>query len=410
MIKRFSFIIFSLSLIFTAAFAQSSRMNNLREQQRAAQRKVENTSKKLQEAQLSAKKSLSQLSQITAEVNLQRREIGKLNTEIGKIEGEERSLSRKISALEKSLNEKKGDYAKAMQSIYRKNSGYETLIFLFSANSFSQTVRRVRYLKEFSLWRKMQAQAIIAEQDELEQKRKALLALRADKNTVLQKRSEEAGLLKQKEDKQRIVVNSLKKNEKALQKELQRQRKQADELNRRIENLIAEEARNSNQIKSSTERKPQSTGGYSMTKEEQVLAQSFEQNRGRLPMPLSGKYIIVGHYGRQQHQELKYVQVNNSGIAIKTVPGTDARTVFDGVVTKIFVVPGYNSSVIIRHGNYLTIYSNLKEVYVKVGNKVSTKQAIGSIYSDPEDSNVTLLHFQLWRETIKQDPELWLGK
>lgn len=127
-------------------------------------------------------------------------------------------------------------------------------------------------------------------------------------------------------------------------------------------------------------------------------------------MPLSGRYMIIGHFGRQQHSELKYVQVNNSGIIIKTLPGTEARSVFDGVVTKIFVVPGYNSSVIVRHGNYLTIYSNLSEVYVKVGSKVKTRQAIGRIYSDPEDNNSTLLHFQLWKETAKQNPELWLDK
>ncbi|MEG1643446.1 MAG: peptidoglycan DD-metalloendopeptidase family protein [Bacteroidales bacterium] len=408
--KRLIFIIFFVFLVFTSANAQSSRMNTLRQQQKDAQRRVEDTSKKLKQTQLSAKKSLSQLNQIAAEVGMQRREIGKLNVEIGKIESDERVLLKNVTMLEKSLNEKKGDYAKAMRSLYRENSGYETLIFLFSANSFSQTIRRVRYLKEFSTWRKVQATAIIAQQEELEQQRKVLQSLRGDKNKVLQKRSAEAEILKSKEGKQRLVVNSLKKDENALRKELQRQRKQAAGLNRKIENLIAEEARNSNRIKSSTERKPQSTGGYSMTKDEQVLAQSFEQNRGRLPMPLSGKYIIVGHYGRQQHQELKYVQVNNSGIIIKTVPGGEARSVFNGVVTKIFVVPGYNSSVIVRHGNYLTIYSNLKEVYVKVGSRVSTKQAIGSIYSDPEDKDLTLLHFQLWRETVKQNPEIWLGK
>jgi len=147
-----------------------------------------------------------------------------------------------------------------------------------------------------------------------------------------------------------------------------------------------------------------------MTKDELELSNSFSQNKGRLPMPLSGKYMIVGHFGQQQHQELKYVQVNSSGIDIQTTPGTTARSVFNGVVTRVFVMPGYNSSVIIRHGNYLTIYSNLSEVFVKAGDKVTTRQSIGRIYSDPEENNRTVLHFQLWKETTKLNPEPWLNK
>ena len=157
-------------------------------------------------------------------------------------------------------------------------------------------------------------------------------------------------------------------------------------------------------------RKSQTKGGYAMTKDELELSNSFSQNKGRLPMPLSGKYMIVGHFGQQQHQELKYVQVNSSGIDIQTTPGTTARSVFNGVVTRVFVMPGYNSSVIIRHGNYLTIYSNLSEVFVKAGDKVTTRQSIGRIYSDPEENNRTVLHFQLWKETTKLNPEPWLNK
>lgn len=400
-------IILAVATCALSAYPQSSRMSDLKKQQKEAQQRVANTSKKLKAAQSSAKKSLSQLNQITAEIALQKKEINKINDEINKLQKQERGLTQKINTLEKTLDEKKRQYALAIQSIYRQNSGYETLIFLFSANTFSQTIRRIRYLKEFSAWRRTQAEEIKAQQEDLVKKRAELAQLRKERKAALDKRQEEAEKLKKKEADQKVVVNNLKKNEKALRNELQRQKKQAAELDRKIEQLIAEEARKSNQS-SGTDRKPQNYGGYSMTKDEQVLAKNFEQNKGKLPMPLSGRYMIIGHYGRQQHSELKYVQVNNSGIIIKTVPGTEARSVFDGVVTKIFVVPGYNSSVIVRHGNYLTIYSNLSEVYVKVGSKVKTRQALGKIYSDPEDNNTTLLHFQLWKETAKQNPELWL--
>ncbi len=121
-----------------------------------------------------------------------------------------------------------------------------------------------------------------------------------------------------------------------------------------------------------------------MTRAEKKLSDDFAGNRGRLPFPVAGRYTIVGTFGEQQHQELKYVRTNNSGIDIQTNPGAEARAVFNGEVTRVFVVPGYNNSVIIRHGNYLTVYSNLSQVYVKAGDKVSTRQAIGKIFTDTE--------------------------
>ena len=149
-------------------------------------------------------------------------------------------------------------------------------------------------------------------------------------------------------------------------------------------------------------------GGYAMTKAEKQLSDNFANNRGRLPYPVAGRHTIVATFGEQQHQELKYVRTSNSGIDIQTSPGADARAVFNGEVTRVFVVPGYNNSVIVRHGNYWTVYSNLSQVYVKAGDRVSTRQAIGRIYSDPEDGNSTILHFQLWKEKTKLNPQPWL--
>ena len=145
-----------------------------------------------------------------------------------------------------------------------------------------------------------------------------------------------------------------------------------------------------------------------MTKAEQKLSADFASNRGRLPFPLNGKYRIISTFGEHQHQELRHVRTNNNGIDIQTTSGTEARAVFDGVVTRVFVVPGYNNSVIVRHGNYLTVYGNLSHVYVKAGDNVTTRQSIGKIYTDTENNNETVLHFQLWKEKRKLDPELWL--
>ena len=393
---------------------------------------IAKTDKELKTTKKSALQSLHQLNKLTAEITKHKEVIAALNAEISNINKQERKINETISRLEKDLNAKKEAYAKAIRGIAGRNSGYETLMFVFSSNSLNQSYRRIRYLREYSAWRKKEAIKISEQQAELEKKKAELAKTRSEKNAMLGKRTDAANKLKQKEKSQKEVVAELKKKEKELQKELNAQRKQAAALNRRIEQLIAEEARKAaeearraaeaakkatNADKKSGKnasagevRKSQTKGGYAMTKDELELSNSFSQNKGRLPMPLSGKYMIVGHFGQQQHQELKYVQVNSSGIDIQTTPGTTARSVFNGEVTRVFVMPGYNSSVIIRHGNYLTIYSNLSEVFVKAGDKVTTRQSIGRIYSDPEENNRTVLHFQLWKETTKLNPEPWLNK
>jgi len=157
------------------------------------------------------------------------------------------------------------------------------------------------------------------------------------------------------------------------------------------------------------ERTAETEGGYAMTREEKVLSSNFAQNRGSLPVPVTGRYSIVSHFGVQQHENLVHVMTNNSGVDIRSDAGADARCVFKGVVTKIFTVPGYNSSVIVRHGNYLTVYSNLSRVYVKAGDQVGTRQSIGKIYSDPEDGNQAILHFEIRKEIAKQNPESWVN-
>ena len=432
MIRRILIICLMAVVAVTSVAQSSKKVKDLQKQRKEALQSIAKTDKELKTTKKSALQSLHQLNKLTAEITKHKEVIAALNAEISNINKQERKINETISRLEKDLNAKKEAYAKAIRGIAGRNSGYETLMFVFSSNSLNQSYRRIRYLREYSAWRKKEAIKISEQQAELEKKKAELAKTRSEKNAMLGKRTDAANKLKQKEKSQKEVVEDLKKKEKELQKELNAQRKQAAALNRRIEQLIAEEARKAAEearraaeaAKKATNvdkksgknasagevRKSQTKVGYAMTKDELELSNSFSQNKGRLPMPLSGKYMIVGHFGQQQHQELKYVQVNSSGIDIQTTPGTTARSVFNGVVTRVFVMPGYNSSVIIRHGNYLTIYSNLSEVFVKAGDKVTTRQSIGRIYSDPEENNRTVLHFQLWKETTKLNPEPWLNK
>ena len=148
--------------------------------------------------------------------------------------------------------------------------------------------------------------------------------------------------------------------------------------------------------------------GYVLLESETILSKDFAKNKGNLPVPLTGQYSIISSFGEQQHQELAYVRTNNNGIDIQTTAGADARAIFKGVVTRVFVMPGFNNNVIIRHGDYLTVYSNLSAVYIKQGDTVAANQLIGKIFTDTEKGNETILHFQLWNERTKLNPAAWI--
>ena len=188
--------------------------------------------------------------------------------------------------------------------------------------------------------------------------------------------------------------------EKELGKKLESQRKAEVRLQQEIERVISEEAKKVNR-KSSNEK------GFALTSEEKLLSGDFSNNRGKFPWPVQ-RGLITDHFGEHPHAVLKYVVVRNAGVDITTQANAKARAIFKGEVTKIVAIPGGNIAVIIRHGNYLTVYSNLSEVFVKAGQQVDSKEEIGSIFTDLSDDNKTVLKFQLWRENTKLDPEEWL--
>lgn len=405
MIKKTLFIaVCFFSLLITTA-QTSKKRSELERLKRATQEMIEETNKMLSDTKKSALQYLNQLSVLGEEIKMRKSLISTLNEEVTLIEREQARTNREIAQLQESLKEKKEKYAVAMQGLYNKRSGVDDMLFILSAQSVGQSYRRMRYLQEYSSWRKEQAIAIAEQQADLTRKREELDRKKKERNTLLAERRNETHSLQQKESTQKSMVSELEKKKKSLQAELKKQQQQAREFDREIQRLIEEEARKAAKQKDS---KAATKGGYAMNKKESALSGSFEKNKGKLPYPINGSYIIVGRFGRQQHS--RYVETINNGIDLQTKPGAEARTVFDGVVSRVFIVPGYNSSVIVRHGNYLTVYSNLREVYVKAGDTVKTRQSIGKIFTDTENGNLTKMQFQLWKETTKLNPEPWLAR
>ncbi|MGM9754964.1 MAG: murein hydrolase activator EnvC family protein [Parabacteroides sp.] len=431
-------ILFCCALFAKGGYAQkSSAVRKLEQQRKEALADIEQTNQLLQETSKSAKSSLNRLNLLSKQILSRKKVISLLNQELDEIEKELMTIQGEIRRLRGQLCEKQENYGKSMRGLYKRHSAQDKLLFVLSAETFSQSLRRIRYLQEYADWQKRQAKEIIAKQQEIDLKKQEMEKTRAEKLALLGTRQEESKKLQSEEAVQKEEVQQLNKKQKDLKAELRKKQKQAEALNRQIEKLIAEEiARAEAEARAAREKaeraareqaakrkssggntadKPMreervaaTKGGYAMTKEERLLSDNFGSNRGKLPYPVTGRYTVVATFGEQQHSELKYVRTSNSGIDIQTAPGADARAVFNGVVTRVFVVPGYNNSVIVRHGNYLTVYSNLSQVYVKAGDAVSTRQALGKIYSDPEEGQATILHFQLWKEKTKLNPLPWL--
>ena len=422
-------VLLALSLSTVVYGQKSAAVRQLEQQRKEALADIEETNKLLQETAQTAKTSLNRLNLLSKQILSRKKVISLLNQELDEIEKDILNIQGQLRTLKRELGDKQTNYGKSMRGLYKRHSSQDKLLFILSAESFSQSMRRMRYLREYADWQKRQANDIVEKQAEISRKQAEMEKTRAEKRVLLGTRQEESKKLESEEASQKEEVQLLNKRQKDLKADLQKKRRQAEALNRQIEKQIAEEiARAEAEAKAAREQaaakgKPvpesknepireervaDTKGGYAMTKAEKQLSDNFANNRGRLPYPVAGRHTIVSTFGEQQHQELKYVRTSNSGIDIQTSPGADARAVFNGEVTRVFVVPGYNNSVIVRHGNYLTVYSNLSQVYVKAGDRVSTRQAIGRIYSDPEDGNSTILHFQLWKEKTKLNPQPWL--
>ena len=437
--KRIVFLILCI-LVSVVTYSQSNRkIRELERIRKATLAEIENTNQLLKETKKSTRSMLSRISLITNQIASRKKVINVLGEEISAIDEQIADMNRDIARLSKEHEEKKGNYAKSMRSMYQKRTTQDKLLFILSADNFAQSYRRLRYLKEYADWQKRQALLIIESREQVTRKKQELEKVKDEKRSLLKNREVESQKLQSEENDKKEEVQELKKKEKELNEELKKKRREAQGLNNQIERLIAEEiARAEEEARREAEaearreaerkrknaaenkqekvevaaptRQAESKGGYAMTVDERRLSGDFAKNRGQLPFPVSSRYTVIRYFGEQRHQELKHVVTNNNGIDIRVSPGAEARSVFKGEVTSVFVVPGYNNSIIVRHGNYLTVYANLSSVYVKKGDRVSTGQALGKIFTDSEDGNSTVLHFEVRKEKDKLNPLQWVKR
>jgi septal ring factor EnvC (AmiA/AmiB activator) len=407
--KKILIILFCITYCALCINLKAQTIKELEEEKKKTLNELAVTNRLLNETQKNKKGTENKLVLLKKSIEQSNNYINTLNQEITILDTLITTLQNSRQTHIERLNKLRDEYARSTRAIYTQHKYFSPILFIISANNFNQAIRRFRYLQQIAAHRKYQAQEIQKITQQLEIEENQLTENRIQKETAVSAKELEQQRLEEQQRQRNDELITLKKKETNLKKKQNEQQKKADKLNKKIQDIIAAEIKRQKEEAAKLAKQQGKKDPYQLSKEEKLVAGNFEANKGKLPHPIE-KGFISGHFGIQPHPFLDKVQINNKGTYFQVPAGSDARAIFDGEVTQCFSVPGSNQSVIIKHGTYRTVYSNLVTLYVKVGDKVSTKQKIGKIYTDTENDNKTELYFMLYKDTNIQNPETWLAK
>ncbi|MFL5730520.1 MAG: murein hydrolase activator EnvC family protein [Cytophagaceae bacterium] len=385
------------------SFAQKDK-NQLEREKQENIRKIKETEKIIQETKTKKKATIGQLSALSKQIEARNNLISSIEKEVGNLDEEIAELEQIITSLEQDLVNLKAEYARMIYAASKLNSHYDKLTFIFAAESFNQMVMRVKYFQQYAQARQHQVEQIEKVKASLQSQKKTLSRKKAEKNTLIASKTIETENLNQVKKEKNMVVRELSQKETELLKELEASKKSIRKLDKLIADLVKKEIEKM-KAKAALENKSGNTGSVKMTPEAELLSNNFAGNISKLPWPVTHG-TISQKFGRQPHPVLTGVEIDNLGINILTLKSEPVRSVFQGKVVTVAEVPGMNKVVMIQHGEFFTVYARLKSVSVEVGEEVEAKESIGEVYTDKND--VSELQFQIWKNSVKQDPEKWL--
>lgn len=391
----------------------------------AASAKIKKTKQQLSKNEEETRRELLNLQTIEGEIRESESETARLTEQSNALRSHRRRLSDSIADNEKRLTSLKDSYAKALRAARRQRKIASDAVFIFSSENFHQARSRARWLDELNSWQSRKAQEIKETKTQLETSRQRLDTLAVKLQSSLDSLSVEQRLLSERKHQADAVVGSLKRQSRNLTRVLNEQQRLAEQLDRELNRIIEEEARRAAEEARKAEearrkKEQQNKDKSTATKVEEpapkvdkiepieVQGKSFAQNKGRLPWPLDKKAVISSTFGRHQHKTYSKVTTQNNGIDFDTSVGASARAVFPGIVTATVVLSGYHNVVLVRHGEYITVYAGIDELKVRKGQSVAAGDILGTIYSDPKDGNRTRLHFEVRHEKEKLDPCEWI--
>ena len=308
---------------------------------------------------------------------------------------------RNIENQRKELDELKKEYAKMIQKSYASKSLQNRLMFLFSSENFLQAYRRIQYLKQYARYRRKQGLQISEKTKLLQNLNQVLIEENEMKTKLINDNREIRKKLIQEQKKQQELINTLRLKQNTLRIQIEKKQKQRQRIDKEINRLIREAIAESNRISGRKSREI-----FQLTPEAKLIAENFQENKGRLPWPLE-KGVVTQGFGRQRHPVVKTTIIQSNGVTISTEPFAKVRAVFEGEVMSVIIIKGSNPSVLIRHGSYITLYTNLSKLYVKKGEKVSSKQIIGEVFTNQQTGR-TQLQFGIFNNIKALNPKDWV--
>ena len=400
-------LVLPLLLLFVVASGQSRK--DLEEKREALDKQIRTTTALIDQARKEQRVTQEQVHLLQSQIAARQQLIRTMDGELRQVDQRIREDEETITALENDLKALKEEYARMVHFAYRNRSSYDRLSYLFAASDFQQAYKRGRYLSQIAEQRTRQVALIGETREAIEARMTGLVEQRAEKSKLLTDQVQENKKLDSDRKGQENALNGLKREEGRLKETQRKQESQRNDLDKAIRKAIEAELA---KPKGSAGATATSKGGkleLTLTPEARELNADFEKNKGKLPWPVE-KGVITSRYGKQNHPVLKGIVIENNGIDITTEKGAAVRALFRGEVSSVIVLPGAGKAVIVSHGAYRTVYSNLREVSVAKGQKVDTKQVLGTVITD--DSNGSVAHVEVWRITadglVNVDPALWI--
>lgn len=405
-LSRHIFLLLMLMVVQTTAGLAQSK-GDLEKQKIQLLKDIEYTNKLLKDTEQNKKKTLNELTLMKAKINQRQQLINTVVSQASLVEkqiGQTRAI---VMALEDDLAHLKDEYGKMLYYTYKNQSQYDRLMFILSSKDINQAFKRAKYFQQYAKHRKEQVEAITSVQKDLNAKSQELTVKKRELSQLVEDGEREKLQLSTEKEERDKMVHDLQDKEKELRKALKKKEIESKKLEQAIARVIEEEIRKAKVKVEKTDSKV-AKSGFALTPEEVTLSKNFADNRAKLPWP-ADRGVITSTFGEHEHPTLRDIKTVNNGVDIATEPGTKARAVFEGTVSAVVAIPGAHKAVILRHGEYLTVYSNIETVEVKMGDKVSVKQTLGTVVTDLEE-NRTVLHFELWNGATKQNPAFWIAK
>lgn len=400
----FTFNIIASILLFIgqSLFAQNQRQQNLEAQRKRLQQEIKQINTLLFSNEKRKKSVLTQVEDLSLKINVRRRLIRVTNEQANRLTQQINVNQRSISQQRKELEELKKDYSDMILKSYQSKSGQSRMMFLFSSENFLQAYKRFQYLKQYASFRKKQGELISEKTQILQELNISLLDQKRKKENLVKENRAAEEQYRQEQKSQESLVLELKKKERNFISQIRRKQKKTNEINKEIQRLIREAIIASNKAAGVK----RNSNVFSLTPEDQLISDNITANKGKLPWPVQ-QGVVIQRFGRQPHPVVKTAIIQSNGVTIATPKNAQARAVFEGKVMSIIGFKGSNPSVLIQHGNYITTYSNLGEVYVTKGQKVKPKEVIGKVFTNPETGK-TELKFSVFKASTPVNPKGWI--